>query len=448
MDDDEKEMIAEARVRLANIKGKKAKRIAREKVLDEARRLAQLQKFRELKSAGIDFVIERKRRKKKHEFNYENEVPLERQPLEMVFNTKAERKIQKGDLNLGNITINQLEGKRRDEEEMKKRKEDIRKLKKLREMDLPSRIKRVNALNPMNFVKKRDLELEKPQLADEDIQELVKLSKRSSRMEESISGLSKRVKRPSDFLLQNNCMEEIQTIVGQTVTPKTGGNLLAKAREILEVADPEYASRMDKERSQAGSEIEKEVASVNSYFTGGLSLKENFKIGQMNLENLDNGSSSKTLNPYKELVRSIRSENQTVNQNPSKMSQKDESLYSMKSISVMSKMNDHLSINSPWLNSKRVSGEGFGAESQSYRSQWGDISQKKKKRKLIKLVNKELADLPEPENDFEINYTDLVENLQMVKEAELGEEFTGKNLDQRFINNQKIQIQQKMASFE
>jgi len=55
MDDDEKEMIAEGRVRLANIKGKKAKRKAREKVIEESRRLAQLQKQRELKAAGIDF---------------------------------------------------------------------------------------------------------------------------------------------------------------------------------------------------------------------------------------------------------------------------------------------------------------------------------------------------------------------------------------------------------
>lgn len=46
MDEDEKEMLAEVRVRLANTKGKKAKRKEREKIIDEARRLAQLQKAR------------------------------------------------------------------------------------------------------------------------------------------------------------------------------------------------------------------------------------------------------------------------------------------------------------------------------------------------------------------------------------------------------------------
>ena len=53
MDEDEKEMLSEARARLANTEGKKAKRKARERALDEARRLSTLQKRRELRAAGI-----------------------------------------------------------------------------------------------------------------------------------------------------------------------------------------------------------------------------------------------------------------------------------------------------------------------------------------------------------------------------------------------------------
>lgn len=56
MDEDEKEMLSEARARLANTQGKKAKRKARERQLEEARRLAALQKKRELKAAGIMWV--------------------------------------------------------------------------------------------------------------------------------------------------------------------------------------------------------------------------------------------------------------------------------------------------------------------------------------------------------------------------------------------------------
>ena len=49
----EKEMLAEARARLANTQGKKAKRKAREKQMQEARRLASLQKRREMRAAGL-----------------------------------------------------------------------------------------------------------------------------------------------------------------------------------------------------------------------------------------------------------------------------------------------------------------------------------------------------------------------------------------------------------
>src|SRR5436305_702529 len=55
----EKEMLSEARARLANTQGKKAKRKAREKQLEEARRLASLQKRRELSAAGIHKAAKR-----------------------------------------------------------------------------------------------------------------------------------------------------------------------------------------------------------------------------------------------------------------------------------------------------------------------------------------------------------------------------------------------------
>ena len=72
MDEDEKEMLQECRARLANTKGKKAKRKAREKQLEEARRLAQLQKKRELKMAGIDIYKPVKMRG----LDYNAEVPF------------------------------------------------------------------------------------------------------------------------------------------------------------------------------------------------------------------------------------------------------------------------------------------------------------------------------------------------------------------------------------
>lgn len=58
MDEDELEMLSEARARLANTQGKKAKRKSREKQLEEAKRLASLQKRREM-CAVSDLLLSR-----------------------------------------------------------------------------------------------------------------------------------------------------------------------------------------------------------------------------------------------------------------------------------------------------------------------------------------------------------------------------------------------------
>ncbi|RZF40584.1 hypothetical protein LSTR_LSTR007467 [Laodelphax striatellus] len=84
MDEDELEMLSEARARLANTQGKKAKRKAREKQLEEARRLAALQKRRELRAAGIELAPrqkkkrgrERRKDKQKLKQRKENDVPM------------------------------------------------------------------------------------------------------------------------------------------------------------------------------------------------------------------------------------------------------------------------------------------------------------------------------------------------------------------------------------
>jgi len=68
-------MLSEARARLANTRGKKAKRKAREKMLNEAKRLASLQKRRELKAAGLEFKMREKKRKY---IDYAREIPFYR----------------------------------------------------------------------------------------------------------------------------------------------------------------------------------------------------------------------------------------------------------------------------------------------------------------------------------------------------------------------------------
>ncbi|KAF7886221.1 hypothetical protein EAF00_010324 [Botryotinia globosa] len=87
LDEDEKEMLSEARARLANTQGKKAKRKARERQLEETRRLAVLQKRRELKNAGINIKVVNR---KKGMMDYNADIPFEKAPAPGFYDTGDE----------------------------------------------------------------------------------------------------------------------------------------------------------------------------------------------------------------------------------------------------------------------------------------------------------------------------------------------------------------------
>jgi pre-mRNA-splicing factor CDC5/CEF1 len=88
MDEDEKEMLSEARARLANTQGKKAKRKARERQLEESRRVASLQKRRELKMSGINIKLTTF---KKGDMDYNADIPFERAPAPGLYDTMDEQ---------------------------------------------------------------------------------------------------------------------------------------------------------------------------------------------------------------------------------------------------------------------------------------------------------------------------------------------------------------------
>lgn len=104
MDEDEKEMLQECRARLANTKGKKATRKVREKKLEEARRLAQLQKQRELKQAGIDIYKPQKIKG----VDYNKEVPFEAKVPEGRHTVSSEE-TPKVDILTSNKALKQIE---------------------------------------------------------------------------------------------------------------------------------------------------------------------------------------------------------------------------------------------------------------------------------------------------------------------------------------------------
>jgi pre-mRNA-splicing factor CDC5/CEF1 len=175
MEEDEKETINEARARLANTRGKKAKRKAREKQLEEARRLAALQKKRELKSAGIDVVL-RLPRKKKREMNYNADVPFLRTVPEGSFKPGPEETPSANKFK-GAISLQFLENRTRDEEEEKFKKIDEKRMKNLKQKNLPEAIEKINKMNdPLNIIQRNKLVLPEPQVNDNQLEGISKLT--------------------------------------------------------------------------------------------------------------------------------------------------------------------------------------------------------------------------------------------------------------------------------
>ena len=179
MDEDEKEMLSEARARLANTKGKKAKRKAREKQLEEARRLAALQKKRELKAAGID--ITGGKRKRRGEIDYNEEIPFQKHAPAGFYDEGADSAYikQSSFVARSKDQLDYAGGKRRIDEEMQKRKKDMKRLKKRQDEMLPEALAAIDAMNDPGQQRKRaQLVLPAPQVSDAELDEVSRLSAR------------------------------------------------------------------------------------------------------------------------------------------------------------------------------------------------------------------------------------------------------------------------------
>mmetsp|Transcript_54097 Transcript_54097/g.124546 ORF Transcript_54097/g.124546 Transcript_54097/m.124546 type:complete len:794 (-) Transcript_54097:102-2483(-) len=179
MDEDEKEMLSEARARLANTRGKKAKRKAREKQLEESRRLAALQKRRELKAAGIELP---NRSRKVRGVDYNTEIPFQKMPPKGFFDTAGEDAAAEAaagheDGEFRSKLKSKLDAPNRDKAEEKARKADAEKLKRKREENLPDAIAQINKLNDPQAIRKRGkLMLPPPQVTDRELEGVVKAS--------------------------------------------------------------------------------------------------------------------------------------------------------------------------------------------------------------------------------------------------------------------------------
>ncbi|XP_063040547.1 cell division cycle 5-like protein [Engraulis encrasicolus] len=227
MDEDELEMLSEARARLANTQGKKAKRKAREKQLEEARRLAALQKRRELRAAGIDI---QKKRKKKRGVDYNAEIPFEKKPAVGFYDTSMEN-YDNLEPDFKRLRQQHLDGELRNEREDRERKKDKQKIKKKKESDLPSAILSTSGVS--EFTKKRSkLVLPAPQISDGELEEVVKLGQASeiARQTAEESGITNSASSAllSEYNVTNNAMA-----LRTPRTPATQDKILQEAQNLM-----------------------------------------------------------------------------------------------------------------------------------------------------------------------------------------------------------------------
>ncbi|KAK6526763.1 Pre-mRNA-splicing factor cef1 [Arthrobotrys megalospora] len=172
MDEDEKEMLSEARARLANTQGKKAKRKARERQLEASRRLAVLQKRRELKHAGINIKLTNR---KKGQMDYNADIPFEKKPAAGFYDTsdeqaRNERTLQAFDPRKA-VVQSKRKGDQDDDNDPKRRKKgqnaDVQAARKV------AQLQRIREAEQMS--KRRQLVLPMPQVGDAELEDIIKM---------------------------------------------------------------------------------------------------------------------------------------------------------------------------------------------------------------------------------------------------------------------------------
>ena len=175
LDEDEKEMLSEARARLANTQGKKAKRKARERQLEESRRLALLQKRRELKNAGINIKITNR---KKGQMDYNADIPFEKPAVPGFYDTQEEKDTNEKEREAFDPRKQQLANKRKGDQE-----DDMQRKKQKGDKPGPSaafaaaakagQMQKIREAEQSS--KRRALNLPAPQVGETELEDIVKM---------------------------------------------------------------------------------------------------------------------------------------------------------------------------------------------------------------------------------------------------------------------------------
>jgi hypothetical protein len=250
MDDDELEMLAEARARLANTKGKKAKRKAREKQLQRAKQVATLQKMRELRAAGI--TVRQKRRR--GQVDYSKEIPFPKSTPAGFFDTTDEdvRAVEQK----GRSSSTDYEGKDlagvKDRQDMhgaikRQREESESRKREQAALDLPSELAAESKANdPVHVAKRVKLSLPAPQLSERELELVSRLGMDALDDASTVrDGASTMMPPPSRALYSRNAvMEEArnQVKLRSRENPLMGGANVELEAGIQSVALPGASS--------------------------------------------------------------------------------------------------------------------------------------------------------------------------------------------------------------
>uniref|UniRef100_A0A060T4Z3 Pre-mRNA-splicing factor CEF1 n=1 Tax=Blastobotrys adeninivorans TaxID=409370 RepID=A0A060T4Z3_BLAAD len=180
MDEDEKEMLSEARARLANTQGKKAKRKDRERMLQESSRLALIQKRRELKQAGINMKL--KRKKPIGGVDYNTDIPFEHKPAQGIYDTSEEKganlqeKLKyQSQINTRNLPSSKDGNKKKGKDQDKSQEQKDA----AAEQAAAARALKLQQIEESEQIaKRRKLELPEPQVRDDELEHIVKMDRR------------------------------------------------------------------------------------------------------------------------------------------------------------------------------------------------------------------------------------------------------------------------------
>eukprot|EP00834_Sanchytrium_tribonematis_P001777 NODE_46_length_32145_cov_0.918711.p4 type:complete len:614 gc:universal NODE_46_length_32145_cov_0.918711:7698-9539(+) len=179
LDEAEKEMISETRARLANVQGKKAKRNARERMLEEAKRLALMQKKRELREAGIHYLEKERNQLEGPKLEYNKDIPFMKKPSKEIFDTMGDDQSKPKEGQLNDATRLALKRKRNEDAAPSEKAVD-----KENQMSFVQAEQKRNKIINSAQVKRRKLNLPPPKIEKLNF---VTVGKRANLIEEEIS---------------------------------------------------------------------------------------------------------------------------------------------------------------------------------------------------------------------------------------------------------------------